>query len=228
MTKNRFIYIVEDDPKISKILADYIESAGHQTRCFLDGRSVVSSVKKDQPAAVILDIMLPASNGLTLCTEIRKFSDVPILMLTARVEEIDKLKGLRDGADDYVTKPFSAQEVVARINALIRRAEGRVTNNPINKTYMVDSRGQRIAWFGEWLDLSPSEFRILAVMMKKPGRVFSRDELLNHLGDHATESGDRAIDSHIKNIRRKAAQIKNETPCITSVYGSGYRFDKPV
>tara|TARA_R110000787_G_scaffold221595_2_gene330311 strand:- start:2048 stop:2731 length:684 start_codon:yes stop_codon:yes gene_type:complete len=224
LTEKRIIYVVEDDPKISRILADYLASNGHEPRCFLDGRSVVSSVRDDKPAAMILDIMLPASDGMTICREVRKFSDVPILMLTARVEEIDKLKSLGDGADDYVTKPFSAQEVIARVNALIRRAEGRVTNNPVNKTHLIDERGQRIAWFGKWLDLSPSEYRILASMMKQPGRVFSRDQLLDALGEHASESGDRAIDSHIKNIRRKAAAVNGKVQCIASVYGSGYRF----
>lgn len=223
--KGRTVFVVEDDRKISGILEDYLRSAGHEPRCFFDGRSVVDSVRKDEPAAVILDIMLPASDGLTICQNLREFSAVPVLMLTAKVEEIDKISGLAFGADDYVTKPFSAQEVIARVNAMIRRAEGRITNNPAGHVYMVDDAGQRVAWHGEWLDMSPSEFRILAAMMKQPGRVFSRDQLLDALGEHALDSGDRAIDSHIKNIRRKITAVDAKTQCIASVYGSGYRFE---
>ena len=149
----------------------------------------------------------------------------PILMLTARVEERDKLQALEIGADDYITKPFSPQEVVARTNAMIRRSEGRMTRNPSAQPFMVDEDGQRIAWHGEWLDLSPSEYRLLSVMMRHPGRVYSRAQLLDHLGEHALESGDRAIDSHIKNIRRKLATANGNGSAIGSVYGSGYRFD---
>lgn len=223
--KGRSVFVVEDDRKISGILEDYLRSAGHEPRCFYDGRSVVDAVRSEEPAAVILDIMLPASDGLTICQKLREFSAVPVLMLTAKVEEIDKISGLAFGADDYVTKPFSAQEVIARVNAMIRRAEGRITNNPVGHLYMVDDDGQRVAWRGKWLDLSPSEFRILAAMMKQPGRVFSRDQLLDVLGDHALDSGDRAIDSHIKNIRRKIATVDAKAQCIASVYGSGYRFE---
>lgn len=223
--KGRTVFVVEDDRKISAILEDYLRSAGHEPQSFYDGRSVVDRVRKDEPAAVILDIMLPASDGLTICKKLREFSAVPVLMLTAKVEEIDKISGLAFGADDYVTKPFSAQEVIARVNAMIRRAEGRITNNPAGHVYLVDEAGQRVAWHGEWLDLSPSEFRILAAMMKRPGQVFSRDQLLDALGDHALDSGDRAIDSHIKNIRRKIVAVDNKARCIASVYGSGYRFE---
>jgi two-component system response regulator BaeR len=146
-------------------------------------------------------------------------------MLTARVEEADRLRGLDGGADDYVCKPFTAREVMARINAMIRRAEGRVTRDPAALPWMIDEECQRAAWRGHWLDLSPSEFRILAAMMRKPGRVFTRDHLLDQLGDRALESGDRAIDSHIKNIRRKIASVDAGATCVASVYGVGYRFE---
>jgi two-component system response regulator BaeR len=146
-------------------------------------------------------------------------------MLTARVELNNKLSGLAAGADDYVTKPFSAAEVVARVGALIRRAEGRLTRDPASVLFMIDEDRQRIAWRGRWLDLSTFEFRILAAMMKQPGRVFTRDQLLDETGGAAQESGDRAVDTHIKNIRRKIAAVDPDALCVASVYGSGYRFE---
>jgi two-component system response regulator BaeR len=225
VTGKRVVFVVEDDPKIAAVLVDYLRNAGHEPRTFPDGRDVVRAVRQDPPAAIILDRMLPASDGMTLCGALREFSDVPILMLTARVELNERLDGLAAGADDYVSKPFSASEVMARIDALIRRAEGRLTADPRARPFTVDQPGQRVAWQGHWLDLSLSEFRILATLMKQPGRVFSRDQLLDLLGERAQESGDRAIDTHIKNIRRKIAAIDPGATCVASVYGSGYRFE---
>jgi two-component system, OmpR family, response regulator BaeR len=221
----RCVYIVEDEPKIAALLNDYLRGAGFVTKIFVDGRFVVDAVRANPPAALILDLMLPVSDGMSICKEIRTFSAVPVLMLTARVEESDILAGLACGADDFVTKPFSASQVLARITALIRRAEGRVTTDPGSVKYMIDEAAQRVAWHGHWLALSTSEFQILKLMMKHPGRIFSRDQLLNQLGERAQESADRAIDSHIKNIRRKIATIDPEATCVTSVYGAGYRFE---
>jgi two-component system, OmpR family, response regulator BaeR len=225
MTAARTVFIVEDDAKIAALVADYLRSAGFVVRIFADGRDVVATVRSNPPDALILDLMLPASDGMTICAAIRKFSTVPILMLTARVEESDILAGLDCGADDYVTKPFSAKQVVARVMVLIRRSEGRVMADPAALLYWIDDEGQRAAWHGHWLPLSASEFHILAAMMKHPGRIFSRNQLLDQLGDRAEESGDRAVDSHIKNIRRKIAAVDREAKCIVSVYGAGYRFD---
>ena len=225
MTAHRTVFVVEDDLKIAALVADYLRSSGFQVRIFTDGRDVVATVRSNPPSAVILDLMLPASDGITICRAVRKFSAVPILMLTARVQECDILMGLDCGADDYVTKPFSAKQVVARITALIRRAEGRVTLDPTVQPYWVDDEGQRVAWRGHWLPLSASEFQILAVMMKHSGRIYSRNQLLDQLGERAEESGDRAIDSHIKNIRRKIAAVDPDATCVASVYGAGYRLD---
>ena len=226
--KGRRIFVVEDDRKIAELVADYLTSHGHEPTIFPDARRVVDEARRDAPAAFILDVMLPAGNGVELCRQLREFCPAPILMLTARVEERDKLTSLDIGADDYVTKPFSPQEVVARTNALIRRAEGRMTRNPEAQAWLVDEEGQRIAWAGDWLDLSPSEYRLLGAMMKHPGRVWSRAQLLDQLGEHALESGYRAIDSHVKNIRRKLAAVGSATDGgVASVYGSGYRFDPP-
>lgn len=221
----RTVFVVEDDPKIAAVLADYLRADGHEARVFPDGRAVVAAVRAAPPAAMILDLGLPGMDGMAICAAVREFSAVPILMLTARVEEADRLRGLDGGADDYVCKPFAAREVMARVNAMIRRAEGRVTRDPAALPWLIDEEGQRAAWRGSWLDLSPSEFRILSVMMRSPGRVFTRDQLLDHLGDRAQESGDRAIDSHIKNIRRKIASVDAAAACVASVYGVGYRFE---
>jgi two-component system, OmpR family, response regulator BaeR len=221
----RTVFIVEDDPKIAALVADYLRNDAFEVRIFVDGRDVVAAVRSCPPDAIILDRMLPASDGMTICAAIRKFSAVPILMLTARVDEADILAGLDCGADDYVTKPFSAKQVVARIKVLIRRSEGRTMSDPATLPFWVDDPGQRAAWNGHWLALSASEFQILAVMMRNPGRIFSRDQLLDQLGERAEESGDRAIDSHIKNIRRKIAAVDPDAKCVVSVYGAGYRFE---
>ena len=225
MTPVRTVFIVEDDAKIARVVADYLARDGYATRIFHDGRSVVASVRRDRPAAVILDLMLPVSDGVTICRQLREFSTAPILMLTARVDERAKLEGLQCGADDYVTKPFSVAELVARVNALIRRAEGRLTTSLQDRPYFVDDEGRRIAWRGQWLDLSPSEHLILSAMLKQPGRVFGRGQLLDQLGEPAADTTDRAIDSHIKNLRRKMAEVDPAARCIVSVYGAGYRFD---
>lgn len=225
MNQARTVFVVEDDGKIAGVLVDYLRSAGYLTRLFVDGRAVVAAARKDPPSAVVLDLTLPGADGLSICAALREFSAVPILMLTARVELGNKLTGLAVGADDYVTKPFSAAEVVARVGALIRRAEGRLTRDPATVLFMIDEDRQRIAWRGKWLDLSTFEYRILVAMMKQPGRVFTRDQLLDETGGAAQESGDRAVDTHIKNIRRKIAAVDPDAFCVASVYGSGYRFE---
>jgi two-component system response regulator BaeR len=225
MTELRTVFVVEDDTKIAGVLVDYLRSAGYLTRLFVDGRAVVAAARKDPPSAVVLDLTLPGADGMSICAALREFSTVPILMLTARVELTNKVSGLAAGADDYVTKPFSAAEVVARVNALIRRAEGRLTRDPASVLFMIDEDRQRIAWRGKWLDLSTFEYRILVAMMKQPGRVFTRDQLLDETGGAVHESGDRAVDTHIKNIRRKIAAVDPDALCVASVYGSGYRFE---
>ena len=221
--RKRTIFVVEDDAKIAELLADYLRNAGYQVIIFGDARSVLDRARANEPQAVILDVMLPAGDGMTLCAGFREFSSVPILMLTARVDENDLLQALEIGADDYVTKPFSPKQVVARINALTRRAAGRLSNQPNVAGFQVHEEEMRITWLGQCLDLSPFEFRILATIVRFPGRVFSRDQLLSVLGDQSRNTGDRAVDSHIKNIRRKLAEIDPNSRCIASVYGVGYK-----
>lgn len=218
------VFIVEDDAKIASVISDFLTSAGFETHCFSDARGVVYSVQAEQPDAIILDIMLPAGNGLDLARSIREVSTAPIMMVSARLEEEDKLQALDSGADDYMTKPFSSKELVARVKAQIRRAEG-LKFGSSSSLIKVEHDVRQVFWKGTSLDLSNSEYRILAALVRRPGFVYSRDLLLDELGDRSEESTDRAIDSHIKNIRKKIASVDGNAKPIASVYGSGYRFD---
>jgi two-component system response regulator BaeR len=172
-----------------------------------------------------LDLMLPGQDGMAACQQIRTFSSVPIIMVTARVDEIDRLLGLDTGADDYVCKPFSPREVVARIKALLRRAEGGLpaTNAPL--ALVVNEGPQTVTWQQKNLGLTPVEFRLLRLLMSRPGQVFSRARLLDQLHDDNRDVSDRAVDSHIKNIRRKLDLAGATEHALVSVYGAGYRFE---
>lgn len=221
----RMAYIVEDNEKIARLLAAFLDEAGYETRIFHDARGVVDAVRDHRPAVVLLDVMLPAGSGLKICRELRSFSDVPILILSARAEEGDRIEGLKLGADDYVVKPFSPREVVARVEALTRRHAGHLATDSDHKPLKIDPVSRRVTVSGTAIEVSPSEFIILATLAGQPGRVFSRTELLDRIGDHTLDTGDRAIDSHIKNLRRKIASAGPEGIVIKSVYGVGYRLD---
>jgi len=226
--EGRTVFVVEDDLKIAAVLQDYAEAAGYDVLLFQDGRGVISAVREAPPSAILLDLMLPGIDGTTVCREIRTFSDVPIIMLTARVDELDRIAGLDLGADDYICKPFSAKEVMSRLRAHIRRAEGNITQlQRDNRLFVADTASQRISWRGQWLPLSPAEYTIASAMMNQPGRVYTRDQLLDKLGDRSDESSDRAIDSHIKNIRKKMVALDPHAKCFVAVYGVGYRFELP-
>ena len=177
------------------------------------------------PDAVILDWMLPRMDGIGVCKALRVFSDVPILMLTARIDEVDRLLGLDAGADDYVCKPFAPREVIARVLALLRRAEGRVKSS--NRPWEIDEASFKISWRGQWLSLTRIEFMMFRLLLSRPGRVYSRDQLLASVHDSQRDISDRAIDTHIKNLRKKVQVVEPGTDCIASVYGVGYRFDLP-
>lgn len=220
------VVVVEDDTKIAALLRDYLLAAGYTVSLVHDGLLAVAEIRQRQPAAVLLDLMLPGMDGLAICRAVRAFSDVPVLMLTARVDEVDRLLGLDTGADDYVCKPFSPREVVARVAAQVRRAQGRLRPNSAEPHWQVDAAGQRVAWRSQWLALTPQEFRLLRVLLQQPGRVFARARLLDALGTDTLDVSDRAIDSHIKNIRRKlTAADAAAGERISSVYGVGYRFE---
>ena len=226
MTAERRVLVVEDDPRIAQLLLDYLRSEGHDASALGDGRLALAQIRRAPPALLILDVMLPGMDGVSLCRAVREFSDVPILMLTARVDELDRLVGLDGGADDYVCKPFSPREVMARVAALLRRAEGRVIAS--GRPWRVDDAGLRIEWRGRWLSLTPVEFRMLRHLLGQPGRVFSRAQLLETAHGDLRDVSDRAIDTHVKNLRRKLQAVNADDDCIVSVYGVGYRFDAPT
>lgn len=222
---SRRILIVEDDLRIADMLDNYLKAQGYATAIVSNGLQVAPEVQRMPPALVLLDIMLPGQDGVEVCRELRRFSDVPIIMVTARVDEIDRLIGLEVGADDYVCKPFSPREVVARIKALLRRAEGRLAPGMPAHGFRVDDNAMRIAWEEHWLGLTPLEFRLFKKLLSRPGHVFSRNALLESVHEDFRDTTDRAIDSHIKNLRRKIGKVRPQGSAIASVYGMGYRFD---
>ncbi|MEY3201095.1 MAG: hypothetical protein RIR70_645 [Pseudomonadota bacterium] len=225
--EKRCVLVVEDDEKIARMLCDYLEANGYAASRVANGIEAVRRIEAAPPAAVLLDLMLPGLDGLEVCRVVRKKSDVPIIMITARVEEVDRLLGLEIGADDYVCKPFSPREVIARLRALIRRSEGRMAGNLPTQGWAIDDASQRIHFNRQMLALTPIEFRLLRTLLGKPGRVFSRGQLLDCLHDDFTDTSERAIDSHIKNLRRKMEAVGAEPTLLASVYGAGYRFDMP-
>ncbi|MBE1162183.1 response regulator [Dyella acidiphila] len=217
------ILIVEDEPKLAALVGDYLAAAGYAWQWVADGREAIPAIRRDAPDLVLLDLMLPGRNGLDICRELRSFSDVPIVMLTARVEEIDRLLGLELGADDYICKPFSPREVVARIKAILRRA--RAPADLAGSMLKIDDNTHRATFHGIVLDLTPVEFRLLKTLAATPGRVFSRDRLLDNLYlDHRVVT-DRTVDSHIKNLRRKLEQAAPGQDPIRSIYGVGYKLE---
>ncbi len=224
-TTGKQVLVVEDDPKIAALLVNYLVNEGYTATAAHDGREGLRLIKERPPDAVILDWMLPVMDGMAVCKAVREFSDVPIIMLTARVDELDRLLGLDTGADDYVCKPFAPREVVARVRALLRRAEGRVKNTPL--PWVIDEDSFRISWQGQWLPLTRIEFLMLRLLLNRPGRVYSRDQLLATVHDSQRDISDRAIDTHIKNLRKKIQTVDASFDGIASVYGVGYRFDTP-
>jgi len=221
-----YVLVVEDDPKIAQVLVDYLRAAGLAAQQVADGRLAVQRVQQQPPSLILLDLMLPGQDGLAVCRAVRAFSAVPIIMLTARVDEIDRLLGLDSGADDYVCKPFSPKEVVARVKAQLRRASGLLVAQAL--PWRVDEQALRVAWRGQWLPLTPVEFRVLRQLLGQPGRVFTRANLMDALHDDQRDVSDRAIDSHVKNIRRKIDAVEPGCDCIASVYGVGYRLEPPA
>jgi two-component system response regulator BaeR len=214
------ILVVEDEPKLAALLRDYLQAAGHRVTCLDDGLAVVPAVRANEPALILLDIMLPSRDGLDICRELRTFSAVPIMLITARVEEVDRLLGLDLGADDYICKPFSPREVMARVRAILRRRPAQTSSG-----LQLDAATYRACYAGVELDLTPVEFRLLHCLAAAPGRVYSRDQLMNHAyNDHRVVT-DRTVDSHIKNLRRKLEQVAPQQELIHSIYGVGYKLE---
>jgi len=222
------ILVVDDEPKITQLVRDYLERAGHAVRVANDGRAALSLAKTEKPDLIVLDLGLPHMDGLDFTREFRKTSDAPIIMLTARAEETDKLIGLELGADDYMTKPFSPKELVARVRVVLRRLEISATTSPdlIRAADLtLDIPRLRVTAEGRGIEeLTPTEFELLAALARQPGRVFTRAQLLDAIHGVAFESYERAIDAHIKNIRRKIEVKSGEPKYILTVYGVGYKF----
>lgn len=220
------ILIVEDEPRLAQLVSDYLAAAGYLTCICSDGDAALHMLRQQQPDLVLLDWMLPGRDGLGICQEVRQFSNVPIIMVTAKIEEMDRLMGLETGADDYICKPFSPREVVARVKALLRRAPPG-SSAPADSTdeLVIDTARYQATLMGQALDLTPLEFRLLCTLAQAPGRVLSRSQLIDRLHEDQRAISDRAIDSHIKNLRRKLAPVTPGTELIGSIYGVGYKFE---
>lgn len=221
---SNLILIAEDEPKIASLVRDYLTSSGFEAIVVDDGDRVVEELRSNNPALLLLDLMLPNKDGFDICKEVRAFSKVPIIMMTARVEEIDRLLGLELGADDYICKPFSPREVVARVKATLRRASWMEADNP-GGPVQIDEAKMLALVNTTRLDLTPVEFRLLHALASHPGQVYSREQLMDRAyKDHRVVS-ERTIDSHVKNLRRKIQTADSSLDPISSVYGVGYRFE---
>lgn len=228
MSDTTHVLIVEDEPKIAQLLADYLRPEGYSVSVLNEGTTAVDFVREHKPDFIILDLMLPGVDGLTICREVRRFSEVPIMMLTAKVDEIDRLVGLELGADDYVCKPFSSREVVARVKIILRRVQtNTAAPNPQVLSYrdvmLYPERFQCEAG-GQNVELTPIEFRMLQALMSRPGHVFSRDRLIEVSYTDGRIVSDRTIDTHVKNLRKKLHQSIDEE-LLHSIYGVGYKFE---
>ena len=216
------ILIVEDEARLASILADYLHAAGFASHWLVEGRGVASWVRAERPDLILLDLMLPGRDGMEICKDIHTFSTVPIIMVTARIEEIDRLLGLELGADDYICKPFSPREVVARVKAVLRRTSGQT---PLDQQLLLDPPTMRATLDGRNLDLTAVEFKLLAFLFARPGQIYSRDQLMERIYADQRIVNDRTIDSHIKKLRRKMEQVRPGCDLIRSVYSVGYKFE---
>jgi len=221
-----FILVVEDEPKLAKLLEDYLNAAGFETRCLADGRDVAAALERQRPDLVLLDLMLPGRHGLEVFKDIRAVGNIPIVMVTALVEEVDRLVGLELGADDYICKPYSPREVVARVKAVLRRAAhaAEAAREKAHGLALDEARYEALL-DGKALELTPVEFRLLKTLASRPGRIFPRGELLDSLyADHRVVA-DRTVDSHVKNLRRKLQRVRPGEDIVHSVYGVGYKIE---
>ncbi|MEA3339978.1 MAG: response regulator transcription factor [Chloroflexota bacterium] len=223
---NETILVIDDEPKIVKQARDYLEQGGFRVVTAADGKTALTVARHERPDLVVLDLNLPQMDGLDVCRALRRESDVPIIMLTARVDETDRLIGLELGADDYITKPFSPRELVARARAVLRRVQGGVRTPGLIRAgdLEIDLHGHRVTRASEPIRLTRSEFNLLAVLAQHPGQTFTRAQLLDRLHGVAYEGYDRSIDAHIKNLRRKLETDPAEPRYVVTVYGVGYRF----
>jgi two-component system response regulator BaeR len=220
------ILIVEDEEKLAHLEADYLHNAGFEAFCLADGLAVVPWLKENSVDLILLDLMLPGRDGLDLCRDIRRFSTVPIIMVTARIEEVDRLLGLELGADDYICKPFSPREMTARVKAVLRRMQP-LAMEPVSNLLKLDPQSFRVSVGKLETELTAVEFQLLQTMYQQPGRIFSRTRLMDLMYQDQRIVSDRTIDSHIKKLRKKLADLLPGQELIHSVYGAGYRYETP-
>ena len=220
------VLVVEDEIEIARVVRDYLRNAGFEVIVVGDGGSAVASVRSAKPDLLVLDLGLPGRDGLDVAREIRRWSDTPIVMLTARGDETDRIVGLEIGADDYVVKPFSPKELVARVRAVLRRTRTAARGDEIVRAgdVEIDTAKMRVSVGGTQVDVTPTEFQLLATLAREPGRVFTRSQLLDAVHGVAIESYERAIDAHVKNIRRKIEPTPGSPRYVVTVHGVGYRF----
>jgi len=217
------ILIVEDEPKLATLLAEYLKASGFETFIVDNGTDVVPWIRDQKPDLVLLDVMLPGRSGLDVCKEIRTFSSVPVILVTARVEEIDRLIGLELGADDYICKPFSPREVVARVKAvLLRTNDGRTMRA---EGLVLDEQRYQATLNGNDVELTAVEFKLLQLLVAHPGRIFGRQHIMEKIYPDDRFVSDRTVDSHIKKLRRKIEAVDPGSTLIQSVYGVGYKFE---
>jgi two-component system response regulator BaeR len=219
------ILVVEDESRLARLLEEYLTAAGYGCAVLRDGRQVVDWVRSHEPDLILLDIMLPAMDGLEVCRRVRAFSQVPIIFITARAEEIDRLLGLELGGDDYICKPFSPREVIARVKAVLRRYAAKGIAADTSGLIELDEHSLRVRAGGESVELTMVEYKLLEALYREPGRIFSRGQLMDRIYLDSRIVSDRTIDSHIKKLRKKLSILLPDLDVIQSVYGAGYRYD---
>lgn len=224
------ILVADDEKKLVTILKGYLEQAGFAVATAYDGKQALAVFRHEKPSLVLLDLNMPEMDGMDVCRAIRKESNVPIIMVTARVEEMDKLIGLEIGADDYITKPFSPREVVARVRAVLRRTEGETTKSEMMSVgeLTIDLGKHSATLKGKSIELTPTEFDLLVIMMQNPGRAFTRLQLLDQVQGEAFEGYERTIDAHVKNLRQKIEHDPKNPHYLLTVFGVGYKFAEDV
>jgi two-component system response regulator BaeR len=220
------ILIVEDEENIAEVLIAYSHQQGYTTEHFSSGKGVVDFVKHNHVSLILLDLMLPVVDGITICQQLREFTNVPIIMITAKREEVDTLLGLDIGADDYICKPFSPKEVMSRVNAVLRRTAPSQPDSGHQSGFEIQKDGYVTLLNGQNLSLTAVEFKIFALFFEHANRVFSREDIINRVYTESLEMSDRSVDNHIKNIRKKINDVEKGLNPITAVYGVGYKFSR--
>ncbi len=223
------ICIVEDEPELAQLVEDYLSTSGYRTLQFHRGDDAEAWLKDHQPDLILLDLMLPGLDGLQICKNQQARSAVPIIMMTAKVEEIDRLLGLELGADDYICKPSSPRELVARVKAVLRRSQSEPASPAGEETAAVslDEQALNVTLFGEVIALTTIEFKLFSLLFSHPGRIFSRQYILDNIYQDYRVVSDRTVDSHIKKLRKKLVTPNEQVDLIRSVYGSGYKYEAP-